>query len=421
LCAHAFADSTQPAVHVPSPEALSDTQVLNAINHGIDFLIGELDKKLDKIKSVPVAERGNPRNIPGEPGELFLEAYALLHVGKDVKDQRLLIHTDRVKLLVDVLTRVDSESNYTTALQALALSQLPPSPEVRRALSNASAKLLNGRTKDGGYGYVLNQPQQGFDLSNSQYAMLGVWAAADWGITIPGNYWSSMNDFWRNMQQKNGGWTYSGLNKEQPPTPSMTAAGIASLFVCDEFINRAPRSTVREDPAIDNGLTAMVAQMNLDSDDFYYLYAVERVALATGKKFFGQQEWYRPMAVTLLKHQHSNGSFESHFLGSNSERATCYAILLLARGRAPVLMNKLQYDGAWNLRPRDSAKRPRLCLQNARAHHQLADRAAEHQSAAVAGYADPADHRLKRSELRARGSGQAAPVRATRRADLLDV
>ena len=72
-------------------------------------------------------------------------------------------------------------------------------------------------------------------------------------------------------------------------------------------------------------------------------------------KYLGKQNWYRTAAANILKLQQKDGSFSGSMLGGDPAVLTSYAILFLMRGRAPVAINKLQYDGNWNARLRDAA------------------------------------------------------------------
>ena len=340
----------QTPAAVPPAEALTDARVVASITRGIDYLIKDVDAKLLPLKKFPDNQRVD--HI-AEPGELMLETYALLYIGSGVRDQRLQIHDERMKNLIDILLRLDSVETYTTALQTLALGQLPQTPEVKKAINRTATKLIKGRTKVGGYVYHLDQTtSDGHDQSNSQYGLLGVWAAADWGVVVPASYWKETSDFWRSNQFPAGGWNYSqGLVMTKP----MTAAGVASLLVCEEFLNHSVGLEPRPNVPIERGLAALITDFDPNSNDFYYLYGVERAGLASGSKFFGKHDWYREVAANVLHAQQNEGDFASSFSGTNAVRATCYAILILGRGRAPVVMNKLQYDGPWNARPRDNA------------------------------------------------------------------
>jgi len=336
-----------------TPRTLTDEQVVSAISGGIDYLLKDLNQKLLDYQSHPQRSKFD---CITDNGEALLETYSLLYVGSNLKDRRLSIRDEPLKTFVEILQQYDSNQTYHTSLQALALSQLPATVEVKAALTRCASKLAKGRTKTGGYTYHLDGSDGNVcDGSNSQYALLAVWAAADSGVNISmfaPNYWKETSEFWKSAQGARG-W---GYRSSESPTKSMTAAGIASLYVCDEFLNRSTALEPRRSDAINDGLSALLANFDPDSADFYYLYGVERAGLASGSKFFGQYDWYRHIAVNILKRQNSkDGSFRSQFTGSNDPRSTAYAILILSRGRAPVVMNKLQYDGPWNARPRDAA------------------------------------------------------------------
>jgi hypothetical protein len=62
----------------------------------------------------------------------------------------------------------------------------------------------------------------------------------------------------------------------------------------------------------------------------YYLYALERVGALTGRKWIGRHDWYREGAEELLRRQRPDGSWESG--GYDDELVnTCFALLFLKR------------------------------------------------------------------------------------------
>jgi hypothetical protein len=144
----------------------------------------------------------------------------------------------------------------------------------------------------------------------------------------------------------------------------MTAAGIATLFITQDYLNMGKGADCTgniRDPAIDKAFKWMIDNLkDLEGRRTHYtLYGIERIGVASGYKYFGTLDWYDDGADYLVKSQGANGSW------GTGVSDTCFAILFLVRGRAPVVMNKLEYDvdaagdkpklGNWNQRPRDCA------------------------------------------------------------------
>ena len=190
------------------------------------------------------------------------------------------------------------------------------------------------------------------DLSNGQYGTLGAWALTDAEIELPIAYWQVSDRFWRLTQRKDGCWGYEPSGGK--PEATMGVAGIASLFLTSEQVDTQIRLDPKPDKEIDLGLAWLNANFKPNTNG-YYMYGVERIGLASGLKFFGTTNWYEKGAATLVKAQGADGSWDGGFIGSNKFRATAYSLLFLARGRNPVVFNKLEYNGPWNARPRDSA------------------------------------------------------------------
>ena len=187
------------------------------------------------------------------------------------------------------------------------------------------------------------------DLSNGQYGVLGGWALDDYGIEIRTDYWKAQDHFWRMLQHADGGWSYS-TNMAEDSRPTMSLAGIASLFITREFVETELRLVPKPDKNIEAGMAWLNKNFSAGGD-LYYLYGVERVGLSSGRKFFGTTDWYRAGALNLVKWQAANGSWNYQ----DAVVGTAYALLFLARGRNPILFNKLEYAGPWDARPQDDA------------------------------------------------------------------
>src|SRR5262249_39428481 len=84
---------------------------------------------------------------------------------------------------------------------------------------------------------------------------------------------------------------------------------------------------------------------------YYYLYGLERAGRLSGLRFFGEHDWYREGAELLVHEQDRLGGYWHGILFEEKKVvATSFALLFLAKGRAPVLINKLRHGphADWN-------------------------------------------------------------------------
>ena len=337
---------------LPADEVVNDEKINAGILKGINYLVSRFDEK-HKLK----ADRGGHT-----PGAHALATLALLHASQAISDDRLNIHNAFMIGLLEQLKRYEMPDNPATYSRSLRVQALAfyNRPEDRSVLASDLRWLINSSVQ-GAYGYGppsagATQPSQTYwDNSNSQYGVLGVWAAAEAGLAVPGNYWTGVQSHWERVQVSSGGWAY-GEGAQQPGTLSMTAAGVNMLFVANEQL-----SALRPDTQLARPPFSPSLQLGLDwlakgdnavtltgNFPYYTLYGMERAGLASGFKMFGQHDWFRELAADTLKKQGPEGQW-------GDEVDTSFALLFLSRGRHPLLMNKLHYVGAWANRPRDVA------------------------------------------------------------------
>jgi hypothetical protein len=221
-----------------------------------------------------------------------------------------------------------------------------------------------------------------WDNSNSQYGLLGVWAASEVGFEVPRKYWESVQRHWESCQLKSGEWGYRA--NDRTGRLAMTAGGIASLSVTyDWLIAPVTHGDVGRDPMTAPLAAAMkwledadhgIQTPNPETRSFGYdLFALERVGLATGFKYLGAHDWYRELAGKSLSVQSPDGSWSIYEKPSDNLIETAYHILFLSHGRHPLLMNKLRFERGqgetisgkpmpayWANRPRDVANLARF-------------------------------------------------------------
>lgn len=364
---------SRPAIHpvVAESDELTDKQIGEAIRKGAHQLLSRFDPR-SHLLAVDPREGGvsismmNGRRIvtpvppPQIAGEDILCVYALMQCGEAIDDPQLNLHESPLKDMVASMRAIPLENyhyeTYARGLRATALA-LHNRPEDRAILKLDAMALVKG-SHGGAYTYTdtaapghssfeLERP---WDNSNSQYGLLGVWSAAEAGFEVPDAYWAIVQKHWTETQCANGQWAYNmGF---QGGTHSMTCAGLASLLVTYDYLE-APKfgvSVGREpfSPALRRGLAWLEQGSNcIDLNrGGYNLYGLERVGLASGFKYFGAHDWYRELAAKAVELQEADGSW-----GPDVE--TAYHLLFLARGRHPILMNKMRFNGYWANRPRD--------------------------------------------------------------------
>ena len=243
--------------------------------------------------------------------------------------------------------------------------------------------------KLGGWRYPGNtqgSPPGDADLSNTQYAMLALNAAARCGVSIPAEVWLRAAEWVLAAQEKDGapgelwvenaawepglddvarfqsagkrkarGWTYMPASKDGS-TGSMTTAGIACLAIAKERLMEAgkltPELTRRLDAAMLDGLVWLSEAFTITDNPvmpsggapwhYYYLYGLERVMSLTGVAFFGKNAAYRLGAEHLLGAQEKDGRWrEASAAGRTSDESesmvtqTCFALLFLRRATTP--------------------------------------------------------------------------------------
>ncbi len=120
----------------------------------MDFLLKDMQQRLEAQRGRRLDSQPSTKTLLADPGRFTLEAYALLHAGRDLKDPRYCIfRSDQMSLAVSVLEKEEIDATYTTALQALALAELPQLPEVKEAISKAARRLEGAIGNQGGYTY----------------------------------------------------------------------------------------------------------------------------------------------------------------------------------------------------------------------------------------------------------------------------
>lgn len=187
--------------------------------------------------------------------------------------------------------------------------------------------------------FDLNKPMAGQDdNSNTQFAILAVWAAGKHGVPVHQSM-RMIDARFRGSQNGDGSWGYHRGGSVRPD--SMTCAGLIGLAVGkgidakkaggkDEVIDRAVESLSKNiGKAPLRGRNGQALRLNMNSlGDLYYLWSLERVAVIYDAKEIGGKDWYGWGAQFLVEKQGPEGAWrDSH--GGIAD--TCFALLFLKR------------------------------------------------------------------------------------------
>lgn len=199
------------------------------------------------------------------------------------------------------------------------------------------ADLLLEWQEEGGWGYP-----GGADLSNTQYAVLGLWAAARAGARVPERAWIEAVKAVLEYRTGDGGFGYGA--GDGAPTGSMTAAGLGVLAICHGMLGfdlRARRAEgsrlveAMEEARAWLGEHFAVTENPGGSGEHlgYYLYGLERAGALAGVERFGEHEWYAEASRFLVASQLEDGTWSSTLGGGLPE--TGFALLVLEKATAP--------------------------------------------------------------------------------------
>jgi len=266
-------------------------------------------------------------------------------------------------------------STYGISLQTMVFAAAEPEHDRSRIVANVDW-LERGQAKPGERGAwpgswtYLNQKFRPGDNSNTQYALLGLHAASEAGVSVNPQIWALSRAYFEASQNRDGGWAYTPRIKQS--TASMTCAGISSLIITGSTRYQG-QEYLQGDVIHDCGKGAFNVSLlggidwlgknfevkqNIGHGQqwrYYYLYALERAGRLAGVRFFGQNDWYRLGAEEIVRNQNKLSGFWRGAGQENELVATSFALLFLAKGRAPVLINKLRHLPAedWNNDPDD--------------------------------------------------------------------
>lgn len=316
----------------PSARAAFDRSVAEAIARGVQYL----------EQNATRGPKGTALKSGRRAGQTALILYTILKGGGSPASETALA-------LLHELSVATGLGTYDRGCILMALEAHDPALH-RAWIESLTQGLIDTQDTDGTWGY----PSGTQDLSNTQYASLGLWAAAKAGIHAEADVWQALaaGTLGYGVRGK-GGFGYHRGTKM--PTGSMTTAGIGTLALCEQELSLAgrlePETGENLLAAREDGLGwlashfAVGANPNGGGHAYYYMYGLERMAAFTGLARIGDHDWYAEGAEWLLGKQSVDGSWSGRHV------ETCFAILFLqratSRGRTGLVISGPAVKQGW--------------------------------------------------------------------------
>jgi len=379
----------------PKEDPAFKESVQNAIDKGVAWLLsrqegsgkfpGYSDSRGDiyplgmhALATLAVMKGGCP--IDGPEVTKALNALESLH-----GTYRNALRTYEVGLCLMVL-----DAKYSTPPKGKPEPKKRPKPDAHDL--DLATQLANWIQKQQQPEGLWRYPEGGWDLSNTQYAALGLWSAHRLGVEVNKGVVKRMLEATLERQQPAGpkvpfimdpkayrahkgerrsttgiparGWRYlpeeevtlpDGTTKKivYPYSGSMTSAGVAILAIGRDILGKDDSWLKGEnDRHIRDGMWHGLAwlQGNWDLYDnpgqagnwpFYWIYGLERCARLSGVEYVGLHDWYAEGATRLVGDQRPDGSWpknprmkpkgDQNVRWWSDQVDTCFAILFLTK------------------------------------------------------------------------------------------
>jgi hypothetical protein len=368
----------------PSAEKAVAMEVNRAVDAGVAFLKGR------QHANGTWPERGH------RPGVTALALLAL--IGSGVNPYDPCIEKGFASLLKKPFSE-ESACTYDTALIMMALDARAAPVNERFELMRLSATerknhvfkrilsedelafmaaardwLIDSRTPDGWWSYGGHRTKGDGDLSNTQFAVMGLNAAARCGIKVPRAVWTQVLNHLIKGQAGSGtmltlpvfrkyrsdsdqplfnerhvnarSWGYTIESHGEGATGSRTCMGVASLLIAFEGLVLSTRNESMQPSgalkkAILDGLGWLHHHWSVacnplprsgrgggEEHYYYYMYGIERTGVKLDSRYIGDHDWYHEGAAQLLQRQDEDGSW-------GGEVDTSFALMFLKRSTPP--------------------------------------------------------------------------------------
>jgi hypothetical protein len=347
------------------PEQAVVAEINKAIDDGVNFLRRSRDGN-SHWESYWIE-----RLTDMDGGITALATLALLNCGVPASDPV-------VAEPLNYLRKLSPKKTYVVGLVNLCLADAKNPKDLSRIQANVDWLIQTAKRSGGkliGWSYPNTQGLERPDASNTQYALLGLYAGKMAGAKIDDAVWKEIRQLYLSSMIDGGrdtaSWSYVENSGDRRSSFTMTVAAVCGLLIAQMGLNESaqelnPDTGVAakcglypESEAIRKGMNWIggkfaFADAEASKSLFYNVYGVERVGRLSGQRFIGEHDWYRSGCDFLVLKktgysQKADGSWatqnDTNFRGVHVI-STAFALLFLSKGRSPVLISKLAHGEA---------------------------------------------------------------------------
>jgi len=299
---------------------------------------GTIARALVWLKSKQSPDGSWPGREDQHPGGFTaLACYTLVKSGVGSDDKALFAGLRSI-------STVHFKSTYSSAVELMLFAALrevrapgastgnPFDAALNGANARASFDQLVATQRDGLWGY----PEDPIDMSNTQFALLGLRAGSQLGYPVPDKILERSAAVLLKQQDDSGGFGYHPGDAERGGMTAATLAGVAvitelahgSAEILAPFVKKKDRLRAAEtwmESRFDAAHQPFGPHGWTPTFSYEYLWAVERWCGLTGRKKIGAHDWYQEGAEFLLEEQGIKGDWD------DSIENTCFALLFLRR------------------------------------------------------------------------------------------
>lgn len=283
-------------------------------------------------------ERVSSQQSAQPGGRTALAVLALLDAG--IPAQR-----PDIASAIDALERHSMQGTYAIAARLMAFSRLPKG-RLERARRDVRMLLESFDPKAYGWDYGPSPRSTFVDQSLTQFVTLALAEASERGIEVPKEVFERVRERFLHVQGPDGGW---GYRIDDPSRGSMTAAGLATIALCnrhapgkDSLRKRSEEATAQAIAWLDKEFTAEKNPGHSRWTD-YWLLSAERAARATGLLTFSGKEWLQSGAASIARRLLARTETGWRIRGGKPAgiEKLCFAAMFMRRAQEPIAVSIL--------------------------------------------------------------------------------